>query len=116
MKIYTKTGDGGTTSLFGARRVDKNSARIAAYGEVDELNSLIGVILAELTPYPDCHSGERSDSRIDSGQVLRPRSGPFKDREFNRTARMTIPTNVILGSGATPESKQRKDSGQVFRP
>ena len=69
MKIYTKTGDGGTTSLFGARRVDKNSARIAAYGEVDELNSLIGVILAELTPYPDCHSGERSDSRIDSGQA-----------------------------------------------
>jgi len=95
VKIYTKTGDGGTTSLFGARRVDKNSARIAAYGEVDELNSLIGVILAELTPYPDCHSGERSDSRIDSGQVLRPRSGPFKDREFNRTARMTKQKLII---------------------
>lgn len=46
MKIYTKTGDGGSTSLFGGQRVDKNSARIAAYGNVDELNSLIGVILA----------------------------------------------------------------------
>jgi len=47
VKIYTKTGDKGTTSLFSSRRVDKNSARIAAYGEVDELNSLIGTILAD---------------------------------------------------------------------
>ncbi|MBI3282486.1 ATP:cob(I)alamin adenosyltransferase, partial [Candidatus Curtissbacteria bacterium] len=47
VKIYTKTGDSGTTSLFGGARVDKNSARIRAYGEVDELNSLIGVILGE---------------------------------------------------------------------
>src|SRR3989338_1064894 len=47
VKIYTKTGDRGTTSLFGGQRVDKSSARIRAYGEVDELNSLIGVILAE---------------------------------------------------------------------
>lgn len=47
VKIYTKTGDRGTTSLFGGKRVDKNSARIRAYGEVDELNSLIGVVLGE---------------------------------------------------------------------
>ena len=44
MKIYTKTGDEGTTSLFGGQRVDKSSVRIAAYGGVDELNSMIGVI------------------------------------------------------------------------
>ncbi len=47
MKIYTKTGDGGTTSLFGGKRVDKNSVRIEAYGSVDELNSLIGTIITE---------------------------------------------------------------------
>lgn len=46
MKIYTKTGDHGSTSLFGGTRVDKDSARIDAYGNVDELNSLIGTILA----------------------------------------------------------------------
>ncbi len=47
VKIYTKTGDGGTTSLFGGERVEKNAVRIRAYGEVDELNSWIGVILSE---------------------------------------------------------------------
>jgi cob(I)alamin adenosyltransferase len=46
MKIYTKTGDSGKTGLFGGARVDKNNARIEAYGTIDELNSLIGVILS----------------------------------------------------------------------
>ena len=46
MKIYTKTGDKGTTSLVGGTRVAKNSARLNAYGTVDELNSLLGVVLA----------------------------------------------------------------------
>lgn len=52
VKIYTKTGDRGTTSLFGGKRVDKNSARIEAYGTVDELNSQIGVVLS-LNPPKD---------------------------------------------------------------
>lgn len=43
MKIYTKKGDTGNTSLFGGDRVSKSSARIEAYGTVDELNSLIGL-------------------------------------------------------------------------
>ena len=43
MKIYTKTGDAGETSLYGGKRVPKNSLRIDAYGTVDELNSVIGV-------------------------------------------------------------------------
>jgi len=46
-KVYTRTGDDGTTSLGGGRRVPKDSARIDAYGTVDELNSAIGVALAE---------------------------------------------------------------------
>jgi cob(I)alamin adenosyltransferase len=44
MKIYTKTGDLGETSLIGGVRVKKSNIRIDAYGTVDELNSWIGVI------------------------------------------------------------------------
>ncbi|TWP23881.1 cob(I)yrinic acid a,c-diamide adenosyltransferase [Apibacter muscae] len=44
MKIYTKSGDDGTTSLYGGKRVSKNITRIKAYGDVDELNSYIGLI------------------------------------------------------------------------
>ena len=45
-KIYTKTGDDGTTGLFGGGRVPKDSARIEAYGSVDELDSVIGMCRA----------------------------------------------------------------------
>ena len=46
-KIYTKTGDDGTTGLGDGTRVRKDSARVAAYGTVDELNSVIGIVLAQ---------------------------------------------------------------------
>lgn len=49
-KIYTKTGDDGTTGLGDGTRVAKDSARVAAYGTVDELNSAIGVVLAQSLP------------------------------------------------------------------
>ena len=44
MKVYTKTGDKGTTALFGGTRVPKDHIRIESYGTVDELNSYIGLI------------------------------------------------------------------------
>jgi cob(I)alamin adenosyltransferase len=47
MKIYTKTGDKGTTSLLGGRRVSKGHLRIEAYGTVDELNSWMGLLRDE---------------------------------------------------------------------
>lgn len=49
MKVYTKTGDKGKTSLFGGSRVSKGHIRIHAYGTVDELNSYIG-LLSDLSP------------------------------------------------------------------
>ncbi len=46
MKIYTKTGDTGETALFGGGRVTKDHPRVAAYGDVDELNSVLGLVRA----------------------------------------------------------------------
>ena len=48
MKVYTGTGDRGKTSLFSGERVTKSDRRIEAYGDVDELNSLLGALVAEL--------------------------------------------------------------------
>ena len=48
MKIYTKTGDKGETSLFGGKRVQKSAQRLKAYGTVDELNSFIGLAIVEV--------------------------------------------------------------------
>ena len=49
-KIYTRTGDDGTTGLGDGTRISKDSARVAAYGTVDEANSAIGVVLAADLP------------------------------------------------------------------
>jgi len=47
MKIYTKTGDEGSTSLFGGERVLKDHEQVQVYGAIDELNSVLGLVLAE---------------------------------------------------------------------
>lgn len=49
MKIYTKTGDSGETALYGGTRVSKASARVDSYGNIDELNSFIGVAKAQIS-------------------------------------------------------------------
>ena len=51
MKIYTKTGDSGDTGLFGGGRVGKDHPRVEAYGDVDELNAMLGLVRA-LEPMP----------------------------------------------------------------
>ncbi len=52
MKIYTKTGDGGETGLFGGERVSKGAVRVEAYGTVDELNAHIGWALTQVCDLP----------------------------------------------------------------
>jgi cob(I)alamin adenosyltransferase len=47
VKIYTKTGDAGETSLFGGGRVRKSNLRVAAYGDIDELNAALGWLVAQ---------------------------------------------------------------------
>ena len=48
MKIYTKTGDKGTTGLYTGQRIDKDSLRVEAYGNVDEINSALGMARAQV--------------------------------------------------------------------
>lgn len=59
-KIYTRTGDAGQTAMIGGKRVSKSDPRLAAYGEVDELNSMLGL----------CGSLLEADPGLDAGLVL----------------------------------------------
>ena len=83
MKVYTKTGDNGTTALFGGSRVPKHHIRIESYGTVDELNSYIGLV---------------RDQRIDSNikEILI----HIQDRLFTLGAILaTDPQKAILSNG-----------------
>ena len=53
MNVYTGTGDGGKTSLFSGERIEKSDARIEAYGDLDELNSVVGSVVASLPTHPE---------------------------------------------------------------
>lgn len=66
MKIYTRTGDEGTTALFGGGRVPKTHPRIEAYGTVDETNSMIGLARAHLGESQDLDRVHRLLAEIQS--------------------------------------------------
>lgn len=53
MSIYTKTGDKGTTSLFGGKRISKSSAQVETYGTLDEFSSWLGFVIAKLVDGKD---------------------------------------------------------------
>ena len=64
MKVYTKTGDDGSTALFGGNRVSKTHPRIAAYGTVDETNSAIGMARAALADAPELAEADALLARV----------------------------------------------------
>lgn len=71
MKIYTKTGDKGTTALFGGKRVSKSDNRIQAYGTVDELNAYIGLIrFKDIDRHSSEMLGEIQDRLFTLGSIL----------------------------------------------
>jgi cob(I)alamin adenosyltransferase len=79
MKIYTKTGDTGYTSLFGGMRVPKHHLRIEAYGTVDELNSNIGLIRDQkVTPETFAVLIEIQDRLFTLGSILATEPGNEK--------------------------------------
>ncbi len=90
MKIYTKTGDKGTTSLFGGTRVPKHHIRIESYGTVDELNSNIGLIRDQEI---DSHSKELliqiQDRLFTLGAILA--TAPEKELLKSGKQRLNIP-------------------------
>lgn len=65
MKVYTGTGDRGKTSLFSGERIDKSNLRVEAYGDVDELNALIGAILNVLPEGSTTQAGQLEQVLID---------------------------------------------------
>jgi len=64
MKIYTKTGDRGKTKLYGGVTVPKHDARVEAYGTVDELNAVLGIVIA-LDPQGDLGTGDLVEVQSD---------------------------------------------------
>lgn len=63
-RVYTRTGDDGQTGLVGGKRIPKDDLRIACYGDVDELNSVLGVVRSMLAAEP--HAGTPEAARIDA--------------------------------------------------
>jgi cob(I)alamin adenosyltransferase len=87
-KIYTRTGDKGMTALIGGTKVPKSSARIEAYGTVDELNSFIGLLMDQLnlTSAPSALSNPAAASSPAAATPLAAETTPFlrevQDRLF----------------------------------
>lgn len=65
-KIYTKTGDQGTTALLGGSRVMKSDERIEAYGTLDELNSLLGIVRAVLLRHRESAKSPEAIGKVDA--------------------------------------------------
>ena len=105
-RIYTKTGDAGTTGLGGGRRVAKDSPRVRAYGTVDELNSAIGVALAlGLTDRLTGELGTIQNELFDLGSDLcwpedderRSRIPTVQPKHVRRLERLIDELNEIVG-------------------
>ncbi|MEX2217910.1 MAG: cob(I)yrinic acid a,c-diamide adenosyltransferase [Phycisphaerales bacterium] len=98
-KIYTRTGDDGTTGLGTAQRVAKDSARVEAYGDVDEANAAIGVAIASAAP------GRSAEAAI--ATLLR----SVQQDLFDLGADLCIP----VAAGERPGEKLRVQPGQTAR-
>lgn len=89
MKVYTKTGDKGSTSLFGGTRVPKHHIRIESYGTIDELNSYIGLIRdQEINPLYKAVLIEVQDRLFTVGAIMA--TPPEKETLKNGEKRLNI--------------------------
>lgn len=98
-KIYTRTGDDGTTGLGNGSRTKKDSLRIDAIGEIDELNSQIGLLLAEPDlpqPIRDCLTGVQHDLFDLGGELSIPGHSSMTDVQVTQLEKTLDQLNETL--------------------
>lgn len=117
MKVYTKTGDCGQTSLVGGQRVSKCCERLESYGTVDELNSHIGVLMTYCTDPADAQflcdvqaklfvvggylATDNSQREVRSGNIVTPEMTQLVEDEIDRLQALLPPLRLfILPGGA----------------
>jgi hypothetical protein len=96
MKIYTRTGDQGQTSLLGGQRVAKDSLRIEAYGTIDELNSHIGLLR-------DHAQGRRDDLLVPIQETLFSLGSRLASANEEQAEKFKVPVRSLM-PGSTPWS------------
>lgn len=100
MKIYTKTGDKGKTSLFDGTRVLKDNIRVDTYGTIDELNAIIGLIITEI-----------KDKRLKIKDILL----TIQSDLFTIGAELANPQIVIARSEERTTKQSRKETDKTMR-
>jgi cob(I)alamin adenosyltransferase len=96
-RIYTKAGDDGTTALIGGKKVAKDAARVDAYGSVDELNAILGVVRSQPVP-------EHLDAVL----------GRIQDHLFTLGANLALPDGVDPGQWNIPRMSD-EDTAELER-
>jgi cob(I)alamin adenosyltransferase len=119
MKIYTKTGDRGETSLFSGQRVSKTHPRVAAYGTLDEMNSVLGAAVA-VPPTPEVRDALIAlqflvfDLCTDLATLLKPGESPRItnetiariEREMDAFTEALPPLRAFILPGGSPAAAQ----------
>lgn len=107
MKIYTRTGDGGETGLYGGGRRPKSDVRIAAYGEVDELQAALGLVRAQVgtaQPLNNLLKSIQSDCFVLSCELARTATKPErKDPVLTADRVAYLEQEIDQASAALPE-------------
>ncbi len=122
MKVYTKTGDKGQTSLVGGQRVSKCCERLESYGTVDELNSHVGLLIAldaddtdkqfltdiqgKLFVVGGYLATDNSQREVRSGNIVTPEMVSAVESEIDRLQSMLPPLRLFILPGGTVASSQ----------
>ena len=117
MKIYTKTGDKGTTSLVGGTRVPKTHIRLEAYGTVDELNSNLGLLITYLLDGKDKDflqqvqdrlfavgsqlATDREKMELKEASIISPEQVEMVEREIDRLDTLLPPLSAFILPGGS---------------